>query len=220
VSNGAALVSAFNELSPLLYRPLKDAIIVVSGLPRSGTSMMMRMLQAGGLEVVTDNRRIADESNPLGYSEDERVKRLREGHPEWLDSAIGKAVKIVSPLLEYLPARHVYKLIFMLRSVEEIVASQRRMLSRQGETAAKETDEELAVVYRNHLRRIEAWLVDQPHFESMYVHYRDIIEDAEGHARRISHFSRRSLDRHAMVAAVDGNLYRERFDHPGWVRDE
>lgn len=207
---GDSVRGPFSQPGPLLHGPSKDRIIVVSGLPRSGTSMMMRMLRAGGLEILTDNRRIADDSNPLGYFEDERVKQLRDGYHEWLDSAIGKAVKVVSPLLAYLPVRHAYKLIFMLRGVEEIVASQRRMLSRQGEDSGKGTDEELAAAYRNHLRQMEGWLADQPHLETMYMHYRDIIDDAATHALRVGQFSGRPLDTHAMMAAVDGGLYRER----------
>lgn len=172
--------------------------------------MMMRMLEAGGIEVVTDNRRTADDSNPLGYYEDERVKQLRDGYHEWLESAIGKVVKVVSPLLEYLPTRHSYKLIFMLRSVEEIVASQRHMLARRGQDAGKGTDEELAAVYRKHLRRVESWLADRPHLDTMYVRYRDIIEDAEANAIRISRFSGRQMDHQSMVSPVNRSLYRER----------
>ena len=209
---GDSLRAPFNQPGPLLHGLSKDWIIVVSGLPRSGTSMMMRMLRAGGLEILTDNRRIADDSNPLGYFEDERVKQLRDGYHEWLDSAIGKAVKVISPLLAYLSVRHAYKLIFMLRSVEEIVASQRRMLFRQGEDSGKGTDEKLPAVYRNHLRQVEGWLADQPHLETMYVHYRDILDDAATHALRVSQFLERPLDTHAMITAVDGSLYRERVN--------
>lgn len=192
------------------YRPPENRIIIVSGLPRSGTSMMMRMLQAGGLEIVTDSGRPADRSNPLGYFEDERIKRLRDGDHEWLDSAIGKAVKVVSPLLRYLPARHAYKLIFMLRSIDEIVASQRRMLSRNGQDAGEGSDQELAAVYRKHLKEVEAWLVNQREWDTTYVRYRDVIDDPQGSAIRISRFLARQLDQHSMVGAVDPSLYRER----------
>ena len=185
------------------------SIIVVSGLPRSGTSMMMRMLESGGLDAVTDHRRTADASNPAGYYEDERVKRLRDGEHQWLESASGKVVKVVSPLLEYLPARYAYKLIFMLRSVSEIVASQRHMLARQGDPQEVD-DEAMAARYRRHLTTIESWLVDQPHLDTMYVRYRDVTEDPGGHAIRIGRFLERRLDHDAMVSAVDRSLYRER----------
>ena len=172
--------------------------------------MMMRMLQAGGMEVLTDDLRTADDSNPMGYFEDDRAKQLRDGHHQWLESAIGKAVKVVSPLLEYLPPRRSYKLIFMLRSVEEIVSSQRRMLARNGQGAGAGSDEELAATYRKHLRRIESWLADQPHMDTMYVSYRDIIEAAEVNAIRIGRFLGRQLDQRSMLGAVDHSLYRER----------
>jgi hypothetical protein len=191
-------------------RALGGSVIIVSGLPRSGTSMTMRMLEAGGLEVVTDNLRAADDSNPMGYYEDARVKQLRDGYHEWLASATGKAVKVVSPLLEHLPTRHSYQLIFMLRPVEEILASQRRMLSRSGQDAGKGTDEELTSAYRKHLTRIESWLADQPNLDTMYVRYRDILDDPEGNAIRIGRFLGRPLDQRSMVGVVDRSLYRER----------
>jgi hypothetical protein len=193
-------------------RPSQNSIVVVSGLPRSGTSMMMRMLQAGGLELVSDNLRAADDGNPMGYYEDERVKQLQDGHHQWLDSAIGKAVKVVSPLLEYLPRRHSYKVIFMLREVEEIVASQRRMLLRTGQTA--ESDAELEALYRRHLTGVESWLAGQPNLDSLYLTYRDIIEDARTNAIRISRFSGRQLDHQSMIRVVDQGLYRERSQPP------
>jgi hypothetical protein len=187
-----------------------ECIIVVSGLPRSGTSMMMRMLESGGLAVVTDHQRTADASNPAGYYEDERVKGLRDGEHQWLESAAGKVVKVVSPLLEYLPTRRAYKLIFMLRSVSEIIVSQRHMLLRQGVGADHGDDEALGARYREHLRTIESWLVDQPHFDTMYVRYPDVTEDPVLHVARISRFLGRQLDCGAMVNAVDRSLYRER----------
>jgi hypothetical protein len=186
-----------------------EGIIVVSGLPRSGTSMMMRMLESGGLGVVTDHRRTADASNPAGYYEDERVKRLRDGEHQWLASASGKVVKVVSPLLEYLPPRHAYKLIFMLRSVSEIVASQRRMLARQGDSP-QDDDAATAARYRRHLSTIESWLVEQAHIDTMYVRYRDVTEDPAGYGIRIGRFLGRQLNNDAMVSAVDRSLYRER----------
>jgi hypothetical protein len=187
-----------------------SSIILVSGLPRSGTSMMMRLLEAGGLELVTDGRRPADDNNPMGYFEDERVKRLQAGDHEWLESATDKVAKVVSPLLEHLPTQRCYKLLFMLRSVEEIVASQRRMLRQGDQDAGAGADAELADVYRTHLRRIESWLAAQPHLDTMYVRYRDVIEAPEVNAIRIGRFLGRQLDHRAMVGIVDPGLYRER----------
>ena len=121
-----------------------SAIIVVSGLPRSGTSMMMKMLAEGGLEPVTDALRRADEDNPNGYFEFEPVKQLADGQDAWLDGAGGKLVKVISALLEHLPARHQYKVVFMEREIKEILASQQKMLQRRNE-ASGTTDEELEV---------------------------------------------------------------------------
>jgi hypothetical protein len=109
-----------------------QTVVVVSGLPRSGTSLMMQMLEAGGITVLTDGIREPDEDNPRGYYEFERVKALPKGDYEWLESARGKAVKVVSALLEYLPPEYNYKVIFMHRRMEEILASQRKMLIRRG----------------------------------------------------------------------------------------
>jgi hypothetical protein len=115
-------------------------------------------------------------------------------------------------LLEYLPRRHSYKVIFMLREVEEIVASQRRMLLRTGQTA--ESDAELEALYRRHLSGVESWLAGQPNLDSLYLTYRDIIEDAPTNAIRISRFSGRQLDHQSMIRVVDQSLYRERSQPP------
>lgn len=199
----------------MMDRVSRDYIMVVSGLPRSGTSMMMRMLEAGGLPVVADEMRIADADNPMGYYEDERVKQLRDGFHQWLESAIGKVVKVVSPLLEDLPRCHRYKLIFMLRNVEEIVASQRRMLARAGQPA--KDDSGLAALYRRHLRTVESWLVAQAHLDTLYLNYRDVIEDPQTNAIRIGRFAERRLDHQSMIRVVDQSLYRERTQ-PLWGR--
>ena len=104
-------------------------IVVVSGLPRSGTSMMMQMLQAGGLEILTDAVRTPDGSNPKGYFEFEAVKDLDKGPPPaWLTGARGKAVKIVSSLVRWLPESHDYQVIFMRRDLDEVILSQNKML--------------------------------------------------------------------------------------------
>src|SRR5687768_8758894 len=118
-----------------IYRRLRygKPIVVVSGLPRSGTSMAMKMLEAGGLSVVTDGLRTPDEDNPKGYYEDERVKRLhKEPDKTWLHEARGKVVKIISFLLKSLPPDHNYKVVLMQRNLREIVASQNKMLARLG----------------------------------------------------------------------------------------
>jgi hypothetical protein len=118
-------------------------VIVVSGLPRSGTSMMMRMLEAGGAPLWTDEVRAADESKPRGYYELERMKELGKGDPSWIVEARGKAVKIVSPLLVHLPDLCNYRVVFMQRDLREIVASQNRMLDARAEPRGALSDEAL-----------------------------------------------------------------------------
>src|SRR3990167_393038 len=98
-------------------------IVIVSGLPRSGTSLMMQMLRAGGMSLLIDDQRPADADNPHGYWEYEPVKRLQHDN-SWLPQAEGKAVKVVSALLQYLPPRHTYKIIVMHRPMQEVLASQ------------------------------------------------------------------------------------------------
>jgi hypothetical protein len=114
-------------------KDLAERIVVVSGLPRSGTSMMMKMLEAGGIPVLTDYEREADEDNPKGYFEFERVKNLKDGDDAWLPQAKGKVVKVIAALLTDLPSSYEYEVIFMRRAMPEILASQRQMLIRRGE---------------------------------------------------------------------------------------
>ena len=114
---------------------MDQEIIVVSGLPRSGTSLMMQMLAAGGVEVVTDHVRTADTDNPRGYYEFELVKKIKQD-ASWLPEARGKAVKMVSQLLYDLPAGEKYRIIFLERDLDEVLVSQEKMLERLGRTAA------------------------------------------------------------------------------------
>ncbi|HKY05941.1 MAG TPA: sulfotransferase [Blastocatellia bacterium] len=185
-----------------------ETIIVVSGLPRSGTSMMMKMLVAGGLDAVTDNLREADEDNPKGYFEFERVKSLeRDG--SWLADARGKAVKIISKLLKHLPAEHSYRVIFMRRKMEEILASQRQMLIRRGEPVDTVSDQRMAEVFERHLRDVEAWLERQPNIEVIYINYNETLANPSSSIERINNFLGDRLDVIAMAEAVDGTLYRQ-----------
>jgi hypothetical protein len=184
-------------------------IAIVSGLPRSGTSMMMKMLEAGGLEVLTDRIREADKDNPKGYYELERVKKL-EHDKAWLEKAEGKVVKVISQLLRHLPADYAYKVVFMKREMEEILASQRRMLIRRGEATDKIPDEKLAALFRQHVQRVEDWLDEQPHFDVLYVSYNHVLEAPKEEARRIASFFDGSLDIRAMARVVDPDLYRQR----------
>ena len=161
----------------------RDIVTIVTGLPRSGTSMMMRMLEAGGMSALTDNLRIADEDNPRGYYEFEPVKEI-ERDTSWLDDAQGRVVKMVAALLKHLPPEYTYRIVFMRRRVEQVLASQREMLARRGEPTDTVSDERMAELFRKHVQRIEAWLDEQPSVEVLYVGYGEVLSDPAGQARR------------------------------------
>jgi hypothetical protein len=186
-----------------------NTIVIVSGLPRSGTSMMMKMLEAGGLAVLTDHERKPDEDNPKGYYEFERVKQIKEDQA-WLPEARGKAVKMVSALLEHLPDDYRYKVIFMRRHVEEILASQRKMLIRRGEETDRVPEERMAEMFRRHVQKVEAWLAEQPNVDVLYVHYSAVLADPYPQADRVNDFLGGGLDAGAMGHVVDPSLYRQR----------
>ena len=187
-----------------------DPIVVVSGLPRSGTSMTMKMLEAGGLSMVADGIRTADEDNPKGYYEDERVKALGGmGDKSWLADSKGKAVKVISYLLKDLPESHNYKVLFMRRDVHEVLASQAKMLERRGETS-ETSDERMIELYDDHLWKVNRLLQRAPHLDVIDVHYRKVLENPRGQARRIRDFLGLPLDAAKMAGVVDGSLYRNR----------
>jgi hypothetical protein len=185
-------------------------VIVVSGLPRSGTSLMMSMLQAGGVPIVTDAQRTADDDNPNGYFELERVKQLSKGDVAWVDTAHGKAVKVISALLEHLPATSSYKILFMRRRLPEVLASQKKMLERRGEPTDAVPDQTMASLFERHLQKIEGWMAAQPNISVLYVPYHELAEQPETHVDQIIAFLGLELDRAQMLAAVDPALYRNR----------
>jgi hypothetical protein len=196
-----------------LFRRLRygEPVIVVSGLPRSGTSMAMQMLAAAGVPVVTDGVRRAGEDNPKGYYEDERVKDLyREDEDgSWLRDARGKAVKIISFLLKDLPDTNNYRVIFMKRALAEVLQSQRKMLERR-EESDETSDERMMELWENHLWRVGYMLKHSDRFDSIDVGYSDVIVDPLEQARRIRDFLDLAADPKTMAAAVDESLYRNR----------
>jgi hypothetical protein len=187
----------------------KRPIIIVSGLPRSGTSMMMKILEAGGLEILTDHQRTADDDNPKGYYEFERVKQLPDGDTEWVAQAQGKVVKIISFLLQHLPTQYSYKIIFMRRNIAEILASQRQMLLRRGETAGLE-DQQMAETFQEHLKRVRVWLKNQTNMQVLYVDYNNLIKAPAGQIQSVYDFLEIPLDLQKMLAVPDASLYRQR----------
>lgn len=199
-------------LAYLLRRKrFENPVIVVSGLPRSGTSMLMGMLSAGGIELVADGIRTADEDNPKGYHELEQVKALdKPGDKAWLGDARGKALKIISFLLQYLPDTYDYKIIFVQRHLPEVLASQKKMLERRGESAGGVSDDEMSRVFAAHLTKTEKMLASRKNCDVLYVEHRDTVDDPSTVALEINDFLGGHLDTRAMTAVVDPQLYRNR----------
>ncbi len=190
--------------------PGRQAVIVVTGLPRSGTSMMMKMLVAGGVPAMTDNVRTPDENNPKGYYEYEAVKEMADGDTGWMESAPGKAIKVISYLLDKMPSGYSYKVIFMQREIAEVLASQKRMLEREGKPDDEVRDDKMQALYIKHLESVTAWLSRQPNIEVHYTSYNEILNDPQPGVEALLSFLGMDLDSQAMVNVVDKALYRER----------
>ncbi len=195
----------------------KDFITVVSGLPRSGTSMMMRMLEQGGVPILTDSIRKADADNPLGYFEFEPVKRL-DKDASWLPQAYNKAVKIIYIFLYHLPRDHRYKVLFMRRSLEEVVASQKAMLRRRKE-ADRMSDPQLMDSFSDQLHRLELWIRRQDNFTIRYFDHSDVVNDPASAALEIKNFLALPLDTQAMIQSVVPSLHRNRTAAAGAGQD-
>ena len=184
-------------------------INIVSGLPRSGTSLMMQMLSAGGLPVLSDNIRAADEDNARGYFEWEKIKQLPK-NPGCIAEADGKVVKVVSALLPALPGAFSYRIIFMQRPLTEVVASQSAMIARRGTSGAPLRETELLGVFEKHLRQIAAWLETQPHIQACRVEYGQVLRDPIGEAQRVALFLDVPLNVNLMAQQIDVSKYRQR----------
>ncbi len=185
-------------------------IYVISGLPRSGTSMAMKMLDAGGLGTVVDGRRTADDDNPKGYFEDERVKHLHEDKDKsWVKEARGKVIKVISFLLKELPDENFYKVVFLRRDLDEVLASQNKMLVNRGEKS-ETPDERMKELYATHLQQVENLLSVRPNYEVLYLHYTSILKDPLENAKKMKAFLGLDLDVNAMAGVVDPDLYRNR----------
>lgn len=199
-------------MTPSLFTRLfhrQEPVTIVSGLPRSGTSMMMKMLDAGGIPPLTDNERTADEDNPKGYYEFERVKQL-DTDTAWVTHAQGKAVKVISMLLKKLPSDHSYRIIFMERPLPEVLASQRKMLERRGEPTDRVDDGGLGLMYEKHLADIRAWLEDTSYVHVLAMPYHDVLTQPVKAVDQIVSFLGREMDKEAMCRIVDPELYRQR----------
>ena len=194
----------------LRRRKYGEPIVIVSGLPRSGTSMMMKMLEAGGLSVLTDSIRQADIDNPKGYYEYERVKNLeKETDKSYVREARGKVLKVISFLLKDLPDDNFYRVVFMRRHLDEVIASQNKMLDRRGEDAIEDR-ETMAEAYRNHLAAVKILVRKRPNLEMLEFRYDEAVKNPKEAARMVNAFLGGALDERAMATVIDGELYRNR----------
>ena len=194
----------------LRRRKYGEPIVIVSGLPRSGTSMMMKMLEAGGHSDLTDSIRQADIDNPKGYYEYERVKNLeKETDKSYVREARGKVLKVISFLLKDLPDDNFYRVVFMRRHLDEVIASQNKMLDRRGEDAIEDR-ETMAEAYRNHLAAVKILVRKRPNLEMLEFRYDEAVKNPKEAARMVNAFLGGKLDERAMAAVIDGELYRNR----------
>lgn len=169
----------------------------------------MKMLIAGGLEPLIDNIRTADEDNPEGYFEFERVKQLKDDR-SWLQGARGKCVKIVSAFLKHLPQEFTYKIIFMRRNLAEVLASQQQMLVRRGEPIDTVSDEKMRQTFERHLKDLESWLAAQPNIALLDINYSEVIANPLPSIQIVKDFLKIELDSERMLGVVNKNLYRNR----------
>ncbi|HMB99822.1 MAG TPA: tetratricopeptide repeat protein, partial [Flavobacteriaceae bacterium] len=194
-----------NDKSSFKY--YKEQIIVVSGLPRSGTSLMMQMLHKGGIKTLTDENRKADESNPKGYFEYNPVMSIHKDN-SWLDLAKDKSVKVVAPLLKFLDPKFRYKVIFMNRDLTEIVKSQQKMIGKDPETLPTRLFE----AYKKHLNQVEIWKDKEPGVELVYLNYRDVLENTSESIDKINAFIGLDLNKDEMAKCIDKSLYRNKVE--------
>ncbi|MHC4130617.1 MAG: sulfotransferase domain-containing protein [Planctomycetota bacterium] len=186
-----------------------DFVTIVSGLPRSGTSMMMQALKTGGMSLLTDNKRKSDEDNPKGYYEFESVKSTKS-NPSWVSDAVGKAVKMVYRLLYDLPKGYDYRVILMRRNLDEILLSQKIMLERSGQQESDISDEDLAELFKRDMEKFGKWIDEQDNFSVISVQYKEMIESPITQCQRINQFLDGKLDVEKMISAVDVSLYRNK----------
>jgi hypothetical protein len=193
----------------LMTQSTQEYITIVSGLPRSGTSMMMAMLEATGFEILADGIRTADEDNPKGYYEFERIKQIKTDKA-WLPDAKGKVVKGISQLLLDLPPDYHYKVVFMRRDLNEVLASQKKMLIRRGTLKEGVADAEMRALFLKHLDHVTDWLRQQKNFDVLYVNYNKLLTEPDPDIVRLNEFFGGTLDTQAMRVVIDANLYRNR----------
>ncbi|MGM5468688.1 alkaline phosphatase family protein [Flavobacteriaceae bacterium LMO-SS05] len=187
------------------FKHRKDQIVIVSGLPRSGTSLMMQMLHKGGVEVLTDQNRKADASNPKGYFEYDAVMSIHKDN-SWLELAKNKSVKVVAPLLKFLSPEFRYKVIFMNRDLSEIIKSQQKMIGKNPDVLPVKLFE----AYNKQLNQVETWKLKEPGVELIYVNYTDVLNHTEETLNKVTSFIGLELNTSEMMTCVDQTLYRNK----------
>lgn len=187
----------------------QDFVTVVSGLPRSGTSMMMRMLEAGGIAPIVDHERPPNPDNPLGYYEFEPVKALKEDS-SWVPDAVGKSVKVIYKLVYDLPNNIPYRVIFMQRDLEEVLRSQETMMRRDGLDPDSIGRDVLLQLFQTEVIEFRRWAEVQGNIRMFYADYGRVVGEPEAMAQEIADFLGCKLDTRAMAEVVDPNLYRNR----------
>ncbi|MFM8289010.1 MAG: tetratricopeptide repeat protein, partial [Planctomycetaceae bacterium] len=205
-----------NKGGPVALPPLAETVVIVTGLPRSGTSMMMQMLQAGGITPFADDHRPADESNPKGYLEHELARKLAADQT-WVGGAKGQAVKIVAQLLPHLPRDHKYRIVMMHRPLAEIVASQKKLLKRLGKEGGQISDESLQKTFAQQVRQVRALLGhfrQQGLLDVLDIKYHDVLRDPQSVARQLAGFMGTQFDVGKAAWAVDPSLRHETSGEP------
>jgi predicted AlkP superfamily phosphohydrolase/phosphomutase/tetratricopeptide (TPR) repeat protein len=188
-----------------LRHRMKGDVVVVSGLPRSGTSLMMQVLKAGGMEILSDGERVSDVNNPKGYFELQAVKKSASD-VSWIEGASDKAVKVIAHLLQFLPNNYELKVIFMQRDIREIMLSQQKMLGKQPVYNVA-----IAQAFEKELEKVKAWAQRQPNVEILYVPYADLVNDPGRFVYQIADFVGYPLDTASMKLAIDPSLYRNKL---------
>lgn len=196
-----------NLSDKILNKYRDDQIVIVSGLPRSGTSLMMQMLDKGGMDVLVDGNRKADDSNPKGYYEYKPVMSLQKDN-SWLHEAKDKTVKIVAPLLRSIDPQYRYKIIFMKRDLDEVIKSQRKMLRKDTDTFPVQ----LFNSYRKHLEVVNSWKENEPGVELIYLDYKDVLDDPNIAVDKVASFLGVDLKKNEMVKCIDRSLYRNKVE--------
>lgn len=185
-------------------------IIIVSGLPRTGTSMMMNILKESGIRILEDQSREANEHNPEGYFEYQPVLELPEGNISWLENAEGQAVKVNSYYIQHLPPKYEYKVLFMERNIEEIVKSQHKTLADEGKKFHKKEIKMMGDYFRTHIKQIKTWISLQPNFSVLYISYSALVSTPGQYPSIIGEFLEYDAEKLNVEKVVDKKLYKEK----------